>query len=91
MKERERERGREGAVCWSASSQCSVLLYVIGGDTLSVGSMAEVAYYIGQERKMALVLSDIPTSPHLTTPERDLQVSDLYIADVGVTHVSVDK
>ena len=53
--------------------------------------MAEVAYYIGQERKMALVLSDIPTSPHLTTPEGDLQVSDLYIADVGVTHVSVDK
>ena len=65
--------------CWSVSPQCSVLLYVIGGDTLSVGSMAEVAYYIGRGRKMALVLSDIPTSPHLTTLEGDLQVSDPYI------------
>ncbi|CAI8039010.1 hypothetical protein GBAR_LOCUS21707, partial [Geodia barretti] len=64
-----------------AREQCSVLLYVIGGDTLSVGSMAEVAYYIGQERKMALVLSDIPTSPHLTTPERDLQLSERAVRD----------
>ena len=57
------------------SPQCSVLLYIIGGDTLSVGSMAEVAYYVGHGRKkMTLVLSDIPTSQHPTPLEGNLQV-----------------
>ena len=44
-------------------AQCSVLLFVIGGDTLSVASMVEAAYYMGQSRKLVLVLSDIPQPP----------------------------
>ncbi len=43
--------------------QSSVLLYVVSGDTLSVASMVEAAFYIGQGRKVVLFLSDIPHSP----------------------------
>ena len=43
-----------------AKERCSVLLFVISGDTLSVASMVEVAYYLGQGRNMVLCISDIP-------------------------------
>ena len=43
-----------------AKERCSVLLFVISGDTLSVASMVEVAYYLGQGRNMVLCVSDIP-------------------------------
>ena len=44
-----------------ANENSSVLLFVVCGDTLSVASMVEVAYYIGEGRKMVLCLMDIPS------------------------------
>ena len=44
-----------------AKENSSVLLFVVCGDTLSVASMVEVAYYIGEGRKMVLCLMDIPS------------------------------
>ena len=48
-----------------AKERSSVLLFVVCGDTLSVASMVEVSYYLGQGRNMVLCISDIPypTSP----------------------------
>ena len=43
-----------------AKERCSVLLFVICGDTLSVASMVEVSYYLGQGRSMVLCISDVP-------------------------------
>lgn len=43
-----------------AKERCSVMLFVICGDTLSVASMVEVSYYLGQGRNMVLCVSDIP-------------------------------
>jgi hypothetical protein len=43
-----------------AKERCSVLLFVICGDTLSVASMVEVSYYLGQGRSIVLCISDIP-------------------------------
>ena len=43
-----------------AKERSSVLLFVICGDTLSVASMVEVSYYLGQGRPMVLCISDIP-------------------------------
>ena len=45
-----------------AKDRCSVLLFVVSGDTLSVASLVEVAYYIGRGRKLVLCLNDIPQS-----------------------------
>ncbi|XP_064396027.1 uncharacterized protein LOC135343031 [Halichondria panicea] len=42
-----------------AKEHSDVLLFVVCGDTLSVASMVEVAYYIGAGRKMVLCLVDI--------------------------------
>lgn len=44
-----------------AKENSSVLLFVVSGDTLSVASMVEVAYYIGAGRKIVLCLVDIPS------------------------------
>ncbi len=44
-----------------AKEHSDVLLFVVCGDTLSVASMVEVAYYTGAGRKMVLCLVDIPT------------------------------
>ena len=43
-----------------AKERSSVLLFVVCGDTLSVASMVEVSYYLGQGRPMVLCISDIP-------------------------------
>ena len=43
-----------------AKEHSSLLLFVICGNTLSVASMVEVAYYVGAGRQMVLCLSDIP-------------------------------
>ena len=43
-----------------AKERSSVLLFVISGDTLSVASMVEVSYYLGQGRSIVLCISDIP-------------------------------
>lgn len=42
-----------------AKERCSVLLYVITGETLSVASMVEAAYYMGKGRSVVLCISDI--------------------------------
>ena len=42
-----------------AKEHSDVLLFVVCGDTLSVASMVEVAYYTGAGRKMVLCLVDI--------------------------------
>ena len=44
-----------------AKERCSVLLFVVSGDTLSVASMVEVSYYLGQGRDMVICISDIPS------------------------------
>ncbi len=44
-----------------AKEHSDVLLFVVCGDTLSVASMVEVAYYTGAGRKMVLCLVDIPS------------------------------
>ncbi len=36
------------------------MLQVISGDTLSVASMVEAAYFIGRGRKVVLYLNDVP-------------------------------
>ena len=45
-----------------AKERSCVLLYVVCGDTLSVASMVEVSYYLGQGRTMVLCISDIPVT-----------------------------
>ena len=45
-----------------AKDRCSVLLFVVSGDTLSVATLVEVAYFIGQGRKLVLCLNNIPQS-----------------------------
>ena len=45
-----------------AKDRCSVLLFVVSGDTLSVATLVEVAYFIGQGRRLVLCLNDIPQS-----------------------------
>ena len=52
-----------------AKEHCSVLLFVVCGDTLSVASMVEAAYYIGKNRNIVLCMSDIPTQPDGETTE----------------------
>ena len=42
-----------------AKERCCVLLYVITGDTLAVGSLVEAAYYIGKGRSLVLCITDI--------------------------------
>lgn len=42
-----------------AKERCSVLLYVVTGETLSVASLVEAAYYIGKGRSVVLCMSDI--------------------------------
>lgn len=39
-----------------------MLLFVVSGDTLSVATLVEVAYFIGQGRRLVLCLNDIPQS-----------------------------
>lgn len=63
-----------------AKEHSSVLLFVVCGDTLSVASMVEVAYYIGARRKMVLCLMDIP-SEEGTEIER-MKVCEYLLADV---------
>ena len=60
--------------------QCSVLLFIVGGDTLSVGSMVEVAYYIGCGRRLVLVLNDIPC------PQDDNSYTTLEGMEVSTHH-----
>ena len=77
-----------------------MLLFVIGGDTLSVASMVEVAYYIGCGRRLVLVLSDIPQpqDPGSCTTLEGMKVAEgmsLYsithcIYTCRCTHVTVD-
>ena len=43
-----------------AKERCSVLLYVITGETLSVASLVEAAFYIGKGRAVVMCVSDIP-------------------------------
>ena len=57
-----------------AKERCSILLYVITGETLSVASMVEAAYYIGKGRSVVLCVSDIPTQEEGCTVE-GMQVS----------------
>ena len=59
-----------------AKERCSVLLFVICGDTLSVASMVEVSYYLGQGRNMVLCVSDIPypTQPADTVDVEGMKV-----------------
>ena len=64
----------------SLCCQCSVLLFIIGGDTLSVGSMVEVSYYIGCGRRLVLVLNDIPY------PEDDNNHTTLEGMEVSTHH-----
>jgi hypothetical protein len=67
----------------AAKNQCSVLLFAIGGDTLSVASMVEAAYYMGRGRRLVLVLSDIPQPPQpgsCTTVE-GMQLSSRAVRD----------
>lgn len=45
-----------------AKEQSRILLFVVSGDTLSVASMVEIAYYLGRGRKMVLCINDIPQS-----------------------------
>lgn len=49
-----------------AKERCSVLLYVITGETLSVASMVEAAFYIGKGRSVVLCISDIPSKDNST-------------------------
>ena len=39
-----------------------MLLFVVSGDTLSVATLVEVAYFIGQGRRLVLCLNDIAQS-----------------------------
>ena len=52
-----------------AKDRCSVLLYVITGETLSVASMVEAAYYIGKGRAVVLCVSDIPSEGDVASVE----------------------
>lgn len=52
-----------------AKERCSVLLYVITGETLSVASMVEAAYYIGKGRAVVLCISDISSQGDTTLVE----------------------
>lgn len=58
-----------------AKERCSVLLYVITGETLSVASMVEAAYYMGKGRAVVLCVSDIPISQADTTSVEGMEVS----------------
>ena len=71
--------------------QCSVLLFAIGGDTLSVASMVEAAYYMGRGRRLVLVLSDIPQPPQPgnCTAVEGMQVritAAILTASISYTH-----
>ena len=52
-----------------AKERCSVLLYVVSGETLSVASMVEAAYYIGKGRSVVLCVSNIPSQGETTLIE----------------------
>lgn len=60
-----------------AKEYCSVLLFVVCGDTLSVASMVEAAYYIGKCRNMVLCMSDIPQSDDGSTEIEGMKVRGL--------------
>ena len=63
-----------------SSVQCCCLSLT---DTLSVGSMVEVAYYIGQRKKMVLALSDIP---HSTDSSGLTHVEEMEVGEIIHTH-----
>lgn len=52
-----------------AKERCSVLLYVITGETLAVASMVEAAYYIGRGRSVVLCVLDLPSLGEVTVIE----------------------
>lgn len=57
-----------------AKERCSVLLYVITGETLSVASMVETAYYIGKGRSVVLCISDLPSEEGADTHVEGMKV-----------------
>ncbi len=57
-----------------AKERCSVLLYVITGETLSVASLVEAGYYIGRGRSVVLCVSDIVQSQGDTTTVEGMEV-----------------
>ena len=58
-----------------------MLLYVITGDTLSVASLVEAAYYIGQGRAVVLCVSDIPCTTMQTTQIEGMELSARAVKD----------
>lgn len=62
-----------------AKERCSVLLYVITGETLSVASMVEAAYYIGKGRAVVMCISDIPTQDNIVVEGMEVKVHTLVI------------
>lgn len=57
-----------------AKERCSVLLYVVTGETLSVASLVEAAYYIGKGRSVVLCVSDITSQGGDTTTVEGMKV-----------------
>lgn len=72
-----------------AKKQCSVLLYFVGSDTRSVGSMVEAADFIGQDREVVLCLNDVAPFSMVESDEvgvraaKDLNRGRLYLADIA--------
>eukprot|EP00047_Mylnosiga_fluctuans_P013205 m.30075 g.30075 ORF g.30075 m.30075 type:complete len:182 (-) comp4743_c0_seq2:103-648(-) len=73
----------------AAKQQCRVLLYVIDGKSRGVGSMVEVACFVGEGRPVVLFLEDIPPATAiagaaLTAREiKDLNRGRAYLADAA--------
>lgn len=60
----------------AAKEECEVLLFVIDSKTRAIASMLEATEYIMQQRKVVLVILDIPGK---TTERKQLSYSYLYM------------
>jgi Nucleoside 2-deoxyribosyltransferase like len=77
-----------------AKAEADVLLFVVNAETRGVASIAEVAFYLGMRRALALVVTDIGPDaaidgqPLATEERKDLNRGRIFIrtmaADVGV-------
>lgn len=61
-----------------AKDEADVLLFVINAETRGVAAVAEVAYYMGLGRQLALAITDIPANAVLyNTPLNQPEIDDL--------------
>lgn len=76
-----------------AKDEADILLFVVNGQTRGVASLAEVAYYIGVERPLVLVLEDLDAGVQIdNTPVSDAECQDLnrgrfYVQAMAENHL----